>query len=152
MRKIERKIVGGIIFSKDGKLLQVMKNPKEGGVFPDCWHIPGGGVEQGESNEEALIREIKEETNIDISGYEIQLVDDAEEGESEKTLKNTGERVLCKMQYNDYKIVINDKLAKDIKVSLGDELKIYAWIDIKELRGRKITPPSEKLFKKLGYI
>ena len=55
MREINRKIVGGIIFSKDGKLLQVMKNPKEGGVFPDCWHIPGGGVEQGESNEVARL-------------------------------------------------------------------------------------------------
>ena len=141
-----------MIFSKDGKLFQVMKDPKKGGVYPNCWQIPGGGVEQGETNEEALIREIKEETGMDISGYKIELLDDTEEGESEKTLEDTGERVLCKMKFNDCKVIISDKLAKDIEVSLGDELEKYSWIDIKELKDRKITPPSEKLFKKLGYI
>lgn len=152
MREIKRKIVGGVIFSKDGKLLQVMKDQKGGGVFVDCWHIPGGGVEESESNKEAIIREIKEEVGIDISPYKIELVDDKETGEAEKILKDTGERVLCKMQYNDYKVVINDKLAKNIKVTLDDELEKYEWIDIKDLRGRKVTPPSMELFKKLGYI
>ncbi|SDT24224.1 ADP-ribose pyrophosphatase YjhB, NUDIX family [Paenibacillaceae bacterium GAS479] len=30
------------------------------------WTLPGGGVEQGESNEEAARREAKEEVNLDI--------------------------------------------------------------------------------------
>jgi 8-oxo-dGTP pyrophosphatase MutT (NUDIX family) len=152
MREINREIVAALIFSKDGKLFQGMKDPNGGGVYSDCWHIPGGGVHDGESYEAALIREIREETGIDISPYKIELVDTEGAGISEKVLKDNGEKVLCRMKFNVYKVVITDKLAKNIKVSLNDDLKIYSWADIKELKTRKLTPPSEELFKRLGYI
>ena len=34
--------------------------------YKDCWALPGGFVEYGESVEIAAIREAKEETNIDV--------------------------------------------------------------------------------------
>ena len=34
--------------------------------YKDCWALPGGFVDYGESVETAAIREAKEETNIDI--------------------------------------------------------------------------------------
>ncbi len=34
--------------------------------FKDCWALPGGFVEYGESVENAAIREAKEETSIDV--------------------------------------------------------------------------------------
>ncbi|MBI3114568.1 MAG: NUDIX hydrolase [Candidatus Harrisonbacteria bacterium] len=87
MRTIHRDIVGALIFSRDGKLLQALKDPKGGGVYPiECWHIPGGGVEEGETKEAALVREVREETGIDIAPYTIELLDDTNDGESEKTL------------------------------------------------------------------
>lgn len=44
-----------------------MKDVNKGGVYTDCWHIPGGGIEEGEDKNSALMREVKEETGIDIS-------------------------------------------------------------------------------------
>ena len=35
-------------------------------VFPGAWVLPGGHIEVGESLEECAIREIKEETGIEI--------------------------------------------------------------------------------------
>lgn len=151
MREIERDIVSGLIFSKDGKLFQGMKNPQKGGVYFDCWHLPGGGVDAEESKEKALKREVKEETGIDVSQYKIELVDDAGRGESKKTLP-TGEEVLCKMKFFVYKVDINDKNSNEIEVNLNDDLVKYRWTDLGELADIKLTPPSIELFKKLGYL
>ena len=151
MREIKRNIVSALIFTKDGKFFQGMKDSQKGGVYADCWHIPGGGVEPGESNEEALKREIMEEAGIDISGYKISLVDDTGRGQSYKTLE-TGENVICKMQFSVYKVEINDKNSNEIKISLNDDLVKYRWTNPKELPTLKLTPPSIELFKKLGYL
>jgi len=37
-------------------------------IYPDktFWTLPGGGLEEGESFEEAVIREVKEEVNLDV--------------------------------------------------------------------------------------
>jgi 8-oxo-dGTP diphosphatase len=150
MRQIERNIVSGLIFSNDGKLFQGQKDPHKGGVYCDCWHLPGGGVEPGEDKKAALAREIKEETGIDISGGKIELADDSGTGESKKVL-GTGEEVLCKMRFFVYRIDINENSA-DIKISLNDDLVKYRWTDPKELPRLQLTPPSAELFAKLGYI
>jgi len=151
MREIKRDIVSALIFAKDGKLFQGMKDFQKGGVYSDCWHIPGGGVDDGENNEEALKREIREETGVNVSGYEVVLVDDSGRGESKKVLA-TGENVICKMNFFVYKIEINDKNSDEIKISLDDDLVKYRWTEVKELGGLKLTPPSAELFKKLGYL
>ena len=61
-------VVAGIIY-KDGKFLIAQRSLKkaQGGL----WEFPGGKVEPGETKENALIREIKEEFNADIrvDGY-----------------------------------------------------------------------------------
>ena len=152
MRHIQRQIVSALIFSKDGKLFQGMKDSNKGGVYVDCWHLPGGGIEEGEDKISGLIREIKEETGIDISPYPIQLIDDRGRGQSEKTLQNTGEKVLCDMMFGVYKVVIDDKDAESIQVSLNDDLVTHQWINPIDLKTIKLTPPSAELFKRLGYL
>src|SRR3989338_1371226 len=130
MRTIQRNIVAALIFSKDGKLFQGMKDPQGGGVYLDCWHIPGGGIESGEDNVQAIIREVKKETGIDIGKYTIEFVDDTGKGESEKTLKDTGEKVIIVMTFYTYKVFINDKNANEIAVALNDDLAKYHWVDL----------------------
>lgn len=152
MREIQRHIVSALIFSRDGKLFQGMKDPSQGGVYSDCWHIPGGGIDEGEDDKTALIREIQEETGIDISSYSIELVDDIGRGESKKTLKDSGEKVLCKMTFSVYNVVVDDRDADEISVSLNDDLVKYQWANLADLKTIKLTPPSVALFTRLGYL
>lgn len=152
MREINREIVSALIFSKDGKIFQGMKDSSKGGVYCDCWHIPGGGVDSGESREDAIKREIMEETGIDISTYETELIDDLGVGQSEKVLKDTGEKVICNMKFYVYKVVIDDKNANDIQVFLNDDLIKYTWSAKEDLKNKKLTPPSEELFRRLQLI
>lgn len=151
MRTIKRIIVSALIFSKDNKLFMGQKDPAKGGVYSDCWHLPGGGVDEKETKEDALVREIKEEVGIDISLINFELVDDQGTGTTEKILKVTKELVICEMEFNVYKIKLNQN-AHDININLSDDLVKYKWFEIPELETIKLTPPSEKLFVKLGLI
>ncbi|NHJ12837.1 MAG: NUDIX domain-containing protein [Candidatus Thorarchaeota archaeon] len=54
--------VGGIVVGPLGVLMTTRdKDPGKG-----LWSIPGGAVEVGESQQEALVREVKEETGVNI--------------------------------------------------------------------------------------
>ena len=153
MRTIQKDVVGALIFSQEGKMFQGLKGPNHGGdIYPGCWHIPGGGLELGEDLLQGLAREIQEEIGIDISPYKVTLLDDEGRGKGEKTLKETGERVIQEMKFHVYRIDI-DKPAAEIPIVLADnEFVEYQWTDLKDLKNVQVTPPSVVLFKKLGYI
>ena len=51
------------VYIKDGKILLVKRGIEP---FKGRWHLVGGHVEDNETFREALIREFKEETNLDI--------------------------------------------------------------------------------------
>ncbi len=61
MKQIE--VVAAII-RKEGKLFATQRGY---GDFKDWWEFPGGKMEPGETPEEALIREIREELSTEIS-------------------------------------------------------------------------------------
>lgn len=59
----EIKVVAAII-QKENKILATKRGY---GEFINIWEFPGGKIESGETKEQALVREIKEELNIEIS-------------------------------------------------------------------------------------
>ena len=61
--------VGAILIEGDRILLEKRKNSPSKGK----WSVPGGLVDLGETVEEAVIREVKEETGLDV--YDPRLVD-----------------------------------------------------------------------------
>jgi len=42
--------------------------------YPDVWDLPGGHVEQGESEPQALIRELREELGVQVLGRDCEAV------------------------------------------------------------------------------
>ena len=150
MRTIHRIIVAALVYSQDGKLLMGKKDPNGGGVYADCWHFPGGGVDEGETQLQALQREVLEEVGIDISEYKVTLADDKGTGQSTRRLKTTGETVLCNMQFTVYRVEVSE-VAAHIQTKLSDDLVQIEWVDPSALHIYKLTPPSGELFKRLGY-
>ena len=64
-----RVVVAGALRRPDGRWLMHRRpsHKQHGGL----WEFPGGKVEVGETSVNALIRELREELGIDLSGFEV---------------------------------------------------------------------------------
>ena len=91
--------VDGVLVN-DNKILLLRRrvNP-----FKGCWHLAGGHVETGESLKEALKREYKEETNLDI------VVGDIIDYRIENTHDRTKIIVVLEVVHANGQIKVNDE-------------------------------------------
>ncbi len=149
MRIIHRNIVGGFLFSRDNKLL--LGRSRTGGVYKGCWIVPGGGINKGETETEALKREIFEETGVDSSIAKVEQIEGALSGESEKVLRETQERVLVKMNFLNFKVSFPLD-SDDIHTKSGDDFQDARWFTLTELQNIQLSPPTVLTLKKLGYL
>jgi 8-oxo-dGTP diphosphatase len=67
MKKTVR-VVAAVIKNEEGKVLITQRRP--GAFMPLKWEFPGGKVEAGETDAEALQRELREELAIEVEVYE----------------------------------------------------------------------------------
>ncbi|MDI6678272.1 (deoxy)nucleoside triphosphate pyrophosphohydrolase [Bacillus wiedmannii] len=67
-------VVGAVIFNERNEVLCALRSPKMS--LPNYWEFPGGKINEGEMQQEALVREIKEELGCLINvGEKIEEVD-----------------------------------------------------------------------------
>ena len=64
--EVKNQLVSTIALIDDENKILIGKRPV-GKVFENLWEFPGGKVKKNETVEQALIRETKEEINIDLS-------------------------------------------------------------------------------------
>lgn len=110
--------VGALIFNKDNKVF-LMTSPKWNGRHV----VPGGHIEIGETIEEAVIREVKEETNLDVTDLEFVGLQDSifsEEFNGEKHFVFID--YVCKAINED--VVLNKEGTAYIWVSIAEALKL----------------------------
>ena len=110
-----------IIVNNEGKILLQKRTDK------DTWGLPGGCQELGESFKDTIIREIKEETNLNVEEKDLELIDIV----SGKTRRNS---------YPNGDVVINNTALYLVKKYTGElkwdeeskELKFFYLDDIPE--------------------
>ena len=70
MAKFVRRVSLLVLRDEEGRVLMQHRS-KDAKLKPDHWAFFGGGIEEGETPEEALKREIKEELGIDAVGFKL---------------------------------------------------------------------------------
>jgi 8-oxo-dGTP diphosphatase len=58
--------VGAVIHDIDNRILLVRHKPERGGFWQGRWICPGGKLEPGETLADGALREIREETHLDV--------------------------------------------------------------------------------------
>jgi nucleoside triphosphatase len=149
MRTIHREIVSPFIFSNDGCILLGKSQP--GGVYPGYMLIPGGGVEPGESLLDAVRREVKEEVGLTLDDAKITHIDSSLSDTTEKTLRDTGERVLVDMHFNIFRIDI-PRPATAIVVQAGDDFSDVEWTAFSDLPSKKLPETTKKTLRDFGIL
>ena len=116
---------------RDNKILLIHRF-KHGDEY---WVIPGGGVEDKESLEEALKREVREETSLDLISFEL-LGSNEHEGHIHYFYK-------CELTLGEPKIG-----GPELEDSSKDNIYLLEWISIEDVNRLNIYPSSVKLYIK----
>jgi 8-oxo-dGTP pyrophosphatase MutT (NUDIX family) len=127
----------GVILKNDSILILEHFNNIRDEKF---WFLPGGGMELGESEEECLHRELKEETNLDVEINHV-LFDDIKYG----------------LDYKRYVTFLCTPLANSIE-KIGNESNEYkkitklTWLSINDEESWSIIQNKEQFYPSLKQI
>lgn len=137
-----RYVVVGVIQNKDGKII-LGKMSKNKGVYPGQWAIPGGGIEEGETLEEALRREMKEETGLTLIAFSPTYFN------SYKVTKKYEDGRVEDMYMVCFHFLC---VPKDTNFLNNDEFEEMRWVSKEELKNLDLNEATKWLFTKLQYI
>lgn len=117
--------VGGLIVAPDGDILLV-KSWK----WLGCYSMPGGKVEKGETREAAFVREVKEETGLEVRDVQFAMAQDS---------------IFSPEFYKPNHFVMNNFVARlapgygKKDVILNDEADEYVWVSPSEARNMSLN-------------
>ena len=101
--------------------------------WSNLWGIPGGKIKWGEPSEAALRREVKEETNLEVTDLAFVLVQDC---------------IHSKEFYRDAHFILLNYTARapgEQTVKLNDEAREFKWVAFAEALAMSINTPTRKL-------
>jgi 8-oxo-dGTP diphosphatase len=124
--------VGAVILDGDKILLEKRKNMPSKGK----WSVPGGLVELGEGVEKAVVREVKEETGLEV--YEPRLIDVVD-------YVSWDEKGAVVYHYVIVDYVVTVKAGKAKAASDADALK---WVPFNEVYEYDLTESFRQFFRR----
>jgi len=132
-KKIIQKIVLAGAIIKNNKILIVQRH-KDENIFPNMWELPSGKREFLEPSEHSLLREIKEETGIDVEIIMPFSVFDYEI-EKENEIKDSTQ------------ITFLVKPTNSFEVKLSSEHQDFRWIDKNKINDYNLTEKTKNVIK-----
>lgn len=123
--------VGAVIF-KDDKVLLVKRSHQPAKGY---WAIPGGKIKPGETMQQALVRELREETDLEIIPGKVVYVFDVIETNPQNEI--------------DYHYVIIDFLCqyKSRKIKAGDDALDVKWVSARDLSQLDVNENTRTMLK-----
>lgn len=133
-KKIIQKIVLGGVVMEGGKVLILQRNKNED-VYPGMWELPSGKREPLEPSEDSLIREVKEESGLDVKVVMPFSVFDYQIEKKDETRDSTQINFLVA------------PVGKD-EVVLSEEHQAFAWITGDEIDLYDLTEATKNVIRK----
>lgn len=112
--------VGGLVIAPDGDILLLYSQK-----WNDCYTPPGGKIELGESREAAFVREVKEETGLDVTNVRFIATQDSVFSPDFKEPRH--------FVMNDFIADLSSHQSKE-DVILNDEAEQYLWVSPEKAR------------------
>lgn len=110
--------VVAVIRNNEDKYLVLKRSDREI-AYPDMYTFPGGKVEDNDTIEETLVKEAKEEANLDLKPGKILLKDKSFIRPDDQTVKVFS--YLCEVENFDH-------------IKISDDFTDYKWISFKDLK------------------
>jgi nucleoside triphosphatase len=137
-----RVIVVALVQNDRGDYL-ICRMPKDRGVFPGQWGLPGGGIEEGERMDTALRRELREELGIEVNDIKPLFFKD---GQYKKAFADG-------TQSEVYMIfLIFSCRAASGELNLSAEFMDYAWVKTDSLGDYNLNNATIETFFQAGIL
>jgi ADP-ribose pyrophosphatase YjhB (NUDIX family) len=128
--------VGALIFTRAGRRGPILLVERGGKPLKGYWSLPGGLVEPGEQLEDAVRREVKEETGLKIEPMRLFEI-------FQRIMRDAKGRV-------EYHYVLADYVCKVVggELRAGDDVSRAEWARRSELDGYRLTEGTRDVIER----